>query len=82
MKKSNIVKLLFNKIDYSIFNHDIINYNSSILFEYFIKLKKIYNSLPKTFEHKELKELEGKEKKFLKHSFLYNSTEIKKFIKN
>ena len=82
MKKSNIVKLLFNKIDYSIFNHDIINYNSSILFEYFIKLQKIYNLLPKSFNHIELTEMESPLKIFLKHSFLYQNPEIKKFINN
>ena len=82
MNKSNIVKTLYEKININSLNHEIIDYNSLLLYEYFIQLKKIYNSLPKTFEHQELKELEGKEKKFLKHSFLYNSPEIKKFIKN
>ena len=45
-------------------------------------MQKIYNILPKTFEHIELKELDEKEKHFLKNSFLYNSPEIKNFIIN
>ena len=82
MNKSNIVKILFDKINFDSLNHDIINYNSMLLYEYFKELQKIYNSLPKTFEHQELKELEGKEKQFLKNSFLNNSPEIKNFITN
>jgi hypothetical protein len=82
MNKSNIVKTLFEKIDFNSLNHEIINHNSLLLYKYFLELQKIYNSLPKSFEHIKLKELEGQEKQFLKRSFLINNPEIKKFIKD
>ncbi len=82
MNKSDIVKTLFEKIDFNYLNNENINYNAFLLYKYFLELQKIYNSLPKTFEHIKLKELEGQEKQFLKRSFLINNPEIKKFMKD
>ena len=82
MNKSNIVKKIFDKIDFNSLNHKVIDYNSLLLYKYFIELKKIYEALPKTFEHIQLKELQEKEREFLNHSFLNNNPEIKKYLKN
>jgi hypothetical protein len=80
--KPDIVKKLFDKINFNSLNHDIIDYNSLLLYNYFIDLKKIYNDLPLFFEHQQLKELDTNEKQFFENSFLYNNPEIKKFLKN